>query len=401
MRWARYGPDKKQISALQYNQSKHGEVYCRFCNGKMIYVGGGGRAPHFRVADRKSHTCKYFGNDIEELVATCSNAVKLNRQINESPLFTLQLDPLINPVEDQPASGDYVPQELSVAAFYMKGSDKEKSVFKFIHDLHDKYLKNEYENVLRFRFIVNEAGQKKRVKAEDLIPSYKQVLRLVSSNKLGERKRFVVGSILSAKETPRKNIEVTLRGEKIPEGYYINHKVIFMNHALQQLNLQLSDFYRGRSIVVYGKLKLSDTKREIVSFVSQKEDFDFVRYTSLDGDWLDSQEKKKIDDFFYMRNLAHVVPGDKLAKHFFEFEGRVHMPDWIVFLRDKTLVVDYTNSPNDYLSGRLELRRDYFINHTPYIYLSIFKEDLEDNYKGLKQKLHEIQPGLQLNFFEF
>jgi hypothetical protein len=173
-----------------------------------------------------------------------------------------------------------------------------------------------------------------------------------------------------------------------------------MKYALEQQNLHVSDFYKGRSIVVYAKLKMSDTKREIVSFVSNKDDFDFGRYTSLDGDWLDSLDKKELDDFFYLRNIVHTVPDYKMAKQFFEFEGHVHKPDWVLFLRDKTIVVDYTESPNDYISGPLELRRDYFINHTTYTYLSIFREDLEDNYAGLKRKLHEIQPTLQLNFYE-
>lgn len=400
MKWARYGPEKKQISALHYNEAKHGEVYCRFCNGKMTYVAPENRAPHFRVVDRKSHTCKYFGNDIEDLVSICSDAVKLDRRINESPLFILNMESLKTTGYDSNNMEDHKPMDLSITSIRYKGSRKEKAIYKFIQDLHDKFLKNDFERVLRFRFIVEESGARRKLKAEELIPNYKQIAQLDLHNTLGARRRFIVGTILSAKETIKRNIEVTLRGEKKGDGTYINHKIIFMKNVLEQLNLHIADFYQGRSLVVYAKLKMSESKREVISFVSNDEDFDFGRYTCLDGDWVDSQEKKTVDDFFYLSNITHIVPNYEISKQYFQFNGSIHKPDWVLFLRDKTVVVDYTHSPNDYIHGPLAQRRDYFINHTTYMYMSIYREDLEVNLKELKRKLLELQPTLQLNLYE-
>lgn len=400
MQWVRYGTEKKQISAEYYREEKHGEVFCRFCDGKMAYVSNGNRKAHFRVVDRKTHTCKYFGNDIEEIVAACSNAVRLDRKNNESPLITLNMDSVKGNIMESEESRYTPSSNLSIATLNFKASLKEKAIFKFIHDLHERFLKNEFDKVLQFRFVIEEGGLTKKLKVEEIIPNYKQIILLDSKGKLVNRKRFIVGTIITAKETIKKNIEVILRGEKRSDGSYINHKVIFMKYILEQQNLHISDFNKGRSIVVYAKIKMSDSKREIVSFVSNTTDFDFARYTSLDGDWVESLSKKDLDEFFYLRNIVHAVPDHTMAKQFFEFEGKVFRPDWVLFLRDKTIVVDYVESPNAYMNGPLELRRDYFLTQTEYHYLSIYKEDLEDNYFGLKKKLHKIQPNLQLNFYE-
>ncbi|MCM3130612.1 MULTISPECIES: hypothetical protein [unclassified Paenibacillus] len=397
MQWARYGYEKKQISAEYYREAKHGEVTCRFCEGKMAYVSTGNRKPHFRVVDRKTHTCKYFGNEIEKIVESSSEVVQMNRKNNENPVFTLN-------IESAKQSNEKTLQSIASDSFLtsldLMRSSKGNSLYKFIHDLHAMFLKNEYDKVLQFRFIVAEGGTAQKIKAEELVPSYKQIIDMHTKGKLTSRKRFIVGTILSSKETIKRNVEVTLRGEKSSDGSYINHKIIIMKYVLDQQNLDVTDFIKGNTIVVYAKLKLSDTKREVISFVSSKDDFDFGRYTSLDGDWLDSQDKKIVDDFFYLCNIKHVVPDHAMTKQYFYHEDLLLKPDWVLFIRNKTIVIDYVVSQKDFISNKSEPRGDYFINRTDYHYMKVLKEDIEDNFYGLKKKLHEIIPNLQLNLYE-
>jgi len=398
MQWARYGPEKKNISALYYRETKHGDVFCRFCDGKMAYVNKGNRAPHFRVVDRKTHSCKYFGNDIEEMVAACSSVVQLDRKNNESPVFLLNMDN--NKNEGFYEFNDNFALSTSISSIRFHQVAKEKQLHKFIFDIHETYLKNEYDQVLQLRFVINESSQTLKIKAEDLIPSYKNITKLDAKGKLGDRKRFIVGSILSAKETVKRNIEVTLRGTKSETGNYMNHKVIFMKNVLDELGLGLVDFHKNRPVIVYAKLKMNESKREVISFVSSNNDFDFGRFTSLDGDWLETIELKEIDDFFYTRNIAHTIPNRSLAEVYFQENNQNHVPGWVIILKDTLIVVDYADHPNDILNGPLEKKRDYFINRNDCIYMNIFKEDLDENYSGLKKKIHAIQPNLHLDFYE-
>ncbi|MGV2886237.1 hypothetical protein [Paenibacillus taichungensis] len=400
MQWARYGSEKKSISAMYYREAKHGDVFCRFCNGKMAYVKTGNRLPHFRVVDRKTHTCKYFGNDIEEIVTACSSVVELDRKNNESPIFKLKLNLKEREQSIAAAESSHTRDGLPLRDMSFYPIAKEKQLFKFIFDLHEGYLKYEHDRVLQFRFVLEEADSTVKIKADDFIPSYKSIVQLDAKKKLSDRKRYIVGSILSAKETVKKNIEVTLRGEKSESGSYINHKVIFMKRALDDMGLHVGDFYKNRPIIVYAKFKMNENKREIISFVSDVDDFDFGRFTSMDGDWLDSLEKREIDDFFYTRNIIHAIPNPTTAKLYFKQENLVMVPDWVIFLRETPVVVDFAERPNDILHGPLELKRDYFVNRGDCLYFNVFKEDLTDNYAGLKKKILAIQPNLQLNFYE-
>lgn len=401
MQWARYGSEKKNISAMYYREAKHGNVICRYCDGRMAFVKTGNRSPHFRVVDRKTHTCKYFGNDIEEIVAGCSSAVELDRRNNERPIFKLNMDckkkgQLLS--EGSRAKSSVAEAHLRNMIFHPVA--KEKQLFKFIFDIQQSFLKNEFDRVLQFRFVLEESGSKVKIKAEDLIPSYKNIIQLDAKGVFSKRKRFIVGSILTAKETPKKNIEVTLRGEKLDTGFYINHKVIFMKNTLDVMGLQIDEFYKSRHLIIYSKFKMSDNKREVISFVSDVNDFDFGRYTSMDGDWLDTKEQQQIDDFFYTRNIIHAIPNPTMAKLYFQQEKPVMVPHWVIFLKNTPVVVDYADIPNDLLHGDLKLRRDYFVQRNDCLYFNVFKEDLAENYTGLKKKIHAIQPNLQLNFFE-
>ncbi|RRJ54875.1 hypothetical protein EHV15_35465 [Paenibacillus oralis] len=400
MQWARYGSEKKNISAMYYREAKHGDVFCRFCNGKMTYVKTGNRSPHFRVSDRKTHTCKYFGNDIEEIVSACSSVVELDRKNNESPIFKLKMKSKGRDQSFAESAVNHSADGLPLRNMCFHQCVKEKELFKFIFDIHNNFLKNEHDHVLQFRFVLEEGGSLAKIKAEDLIPSYKSIIQLDAKGKLSNRKRFIVGSILSAKETVKKNIEVTLRGEKTESGFYINHTVIFMKRALDVMNLHIGDFYKNRPIIVYAKYKMNENKREIISFVSDVDDFDFGKYTSMDGDWLDNSEKREIDDFFYTRNIIHTVPNPTMAKLYFQQENSILVPDWVIFLKEAPVVVDFAERPNDILHGPLELKRDYFVNRKDCYYMNVFKEDLANNYAGLKKKILAIQPNLQLNFYE-
>lgn len=396
MQWARYGSEKKIISALYYREAKHGDVFCRYCDGKMTYVKTGNRSPHFRVVDRKTHTCKYFGKDIEDIVESCSSVVELDRKNNESPIFRLKMDLKRH---DQVSAPIDPLSELHLRNMSFHQVIKEKQLFKFIFDIHETFFKNEHHQVLHFKFVLDEGGSTAKIKSDELIPSYKDILKFDEKGKLGERKRFVVGTILSAKETVKKNIEVTLRGEKLDSGIYINHKVIFMKRALDKMGLQVEDFIKNRPLIVYAKLKMNENKREVISFVSDVDDFDFGRYTSMDGDWLDCSEKREIDDFFYTRNIVHAIPNHSLAQLYFQQETPM-VPDWVIFLKDTPVVVDYAERSNDILHGPLELRRDYFLTRSDCIYINVFKEDLAYNFAGLKNKILSIYPNLQLNFYE-
>lgn len=400
MQWARYGTEKRNISAAYYREEKHGEVYCKFCNGKMAFVKTGNRSPHFRVIDRKTHTCKYFGNDIEDIVASCSAAVQLDRKNNESPVFKLNMDYNKKGSDTNENGESQLSEDLSLLNISFHPYIKEKILFKFVFDIYEAYLKNENDRVLQFRFVLLESGESRKIKADDLVPSYKNILLLNAKEKLSERKRFIVGSILSSKETVKKHIEVTLRGVKLESGHYINHKIIFMKNVLDNMGLKVEDFYKNRSIIIYSKLKLNENEREVISFVSSVEDFDFGRYTSLDGDWVNTNEQKEIDDFLYTRNILHTIPTPSMAKLFFQQEERVWVPGWVIFLNEKPVVVDYADSPNDLFQGTLELKRKYFLERSDCMYINIYKDDLTENYSGLKKKIHTIQPNLQLNFFE-
>jgi hypothetical protein len=399
MQWVRYGSEKKHISAPYYRESKHGEVLCRYCDGKMAFVKAENRSPHFRVVDRKTHTCKYFGSDLDTIVEACSDSVRMDRKNNESPIFYLKLDPSKSALTEETEEQD---QPLSVANRRFLPANKTKQLFKFIFDVHELLLKSEFEQVLQCRFVLEEEGAAKKIKSNDLIPSYKQVQNLDDKGKLQERKRFVVGLILSAKETVKKNIEITLRGEKTAAGSYVNHKVIFMKKVLDDSGLEVSSFYKGRPLVIYAKLKMNETKREIISFVSQSNDFGFGKFTSLDGDWLDSIDEKSTDDYFYLRNISHDIPDTEMAMKYFSFNLETSktylMPSWILYFKNMTVVVDYIKFGEE--AAVREMRNKFFKSLDDYRFLELSNEDLLDNFAVLKDKLLLLQPNLQLNFYE-
>ncbi|MEK5183225.1 hypothetical protein [Paenibacillus sp. FSL P4-0288] len=405
MEWARYGSVKKSISAAYYREEKHGEIICKFCDGRMTIVRPEKRGPHFRVVDRSTHTCKYFSNAIESIVEDCKTTVRMDRKNNESPLFHLSFDGEIKneKLTDSPvleSEDEYVPFYSSSTSSVMKGKPKLKTRFKFIGDMFSLILYNPRDEVLKCRFTIQENGVIKKIKAIDLIPSYRHLVTLNEKNKISDRKRFVVGTILSAKETINKNIEITLYGEKI-ESRYINHKIIIMKKVSEETGLNISDFYRDRFIMVYTKPKFSsDKKNEFVSFVHSFEDFEFGKLTSKDGDWCDSKEEMGIDNFLYFWNIRHDVPDIEVGKTLFESKNGIdqfYVPDWIIYIEGKKVIMEYFGfyTP-EYMERKLR-KIDYFSNLPDYLFLAIEREDLRNEYKELKNKLNHLFPSLQLN----
>lgn len=405
MDWARYGPDKKSISALFYRQEKHGEIFCKFCDGKMIFVRPDKKAPHFRVNNRESHTCKYFSNAIEDIVESCNDTVRIDRKNNESPVFHLNFEKTNKIAKGEVTStkfksdNEYIPYVSTSYKSIMQGKAKLKTHFKFIADMYSLILKNPADQVLKCRFTIHENGVTKKVKAVDLIPNIPHLITLNEKNKLSDRKRFIVGTILSAKETKNKNIEITLYGEKIDSGY-INHKIIIMKNACLEAGLSVSDFYRDRFIVFYIRPKI-EKKNEILSFVNSYDDFEFGKLTAKDGDWCDSKDEKKIDDFLYRWRIEHDVPDIDVGKKLFEVQNnidRFYVPDWILYIEDKKVVMEYFGFYTQEYMERKARKIEYFTDLKDYLFIGIDKIDIDNDFEGLKNKLCNLFPRLRRNW---
>lgn len=396
MEWARYGLEKKIISAAYYRENKHGDPFCKYCDGRMTIVRGDNAIPHFRVVDRATHTCKYFSNAIEEIVESCGLTVKMDRKNNESPIFHLDFEKELKgastkePSKTTKLDDEYKPYYSTTPTSVMQGKLKLKTRFKFVTDMYLLILKNPMDQVLKCRFTIRENGVTKKIKVNDLIPNIAHLISLNKKEKLSDRKRFILGTILSAKETINKNIEITLYGEKIGAGY-INHKIIIMKKVWVEEGLNISDFYRDRFVVFYTKPKFNDDKKnEIVSFIHSNEDFGFGKLTAKDGDWCDSKEEKSIDDFLYYWNIKHDVPDIDIGKKLFQVENgvdRFYVPDWILYIEGKKIIMEYFGFyTQEYLDRKLR-KIEYFSNLSDYLFLAIEKEDLKDDFRGLKEKL--------------
>lgn len=400
--YARYGTNKKKVKASDNTKGVHQDLVCPFCNGKATHRRG--KTPHFMVVDRSSHTCEFFSNYLENLAGHYTReTIDLSRTEDGSPVITLNLseETTLNKksqLDDPSKNSEEMPSKaIAKQLVQQPAQPKLKETFRFIDYVYDFIRKNEREQILRCTFIVDG----KRLKAAELIPTFQDVLRLHEKGTLGELKRFIVGKILSVKQYKNGTVQITLKGQRIDSSKFINAKVIFKHDVIQKNGIDETEFYPNRSFIYYGK-PIIDNK-EIVMFCHRLEDFDLGKVQSLDGHEVDSADEMHIDNFLDFQQIEHHRPSIVHSMAHFQPNNGVdhfYVPDWILPF-ERPVVVEYFGFyTEDYLSKK-ERKIEYFSHLKDWDFIALEKEDLRNNFKGLRQKLLEKNPDLKLKDYEY
>lgn len=130
-----------------------------------------------------------------------------------------------------------------------------------------------------------------------------------------------------------------------------------------------------------------------------KED-NFNQFISKDGYYFDSNEEKIVYEFIkYNLNIdIKVVNKNKNFKFYNETYNENYIPDYIIKLHDKDIIIEYfglycNNSKNEFIKKYKEktIRKiDFFSKLNNYKFISIYPQDLKDNFKGLQEKLQSF-----------
>ncbi|WP_209809947.1 hypothetical protein [Ammoniphilus resinae] len=401
MLYARYGENKLKVKSTDYSKEVHGDAICPFCDGKMTWRRG--KTPHFMVAERKTHTCQYFSNYLNRLCYQFPrNTVDLRRGSDGSPIFNLEFEGETKIKKNSKGERDVktkldgqevLPSVIQGLKQSSISTTKLKTNFKFIHDIYDFIRANERDQVLNCTFIVKG----KKIKGEELLPKFSDILDLHANNKLHEMNRFLVGRILDVRIFGTGTIQVTLKGEKM-SGSFVNPKIIIKKDVIQKLALDETDFRKNRFIMFYGKPSINE-KREIIAFVNKPEDFEFGKISAIDGDFVDSLEEMHIDNYFNHQGIRHYIPTINNGKDLFSVcagEDHFYVPDWILYTGTIIIVEYFGFYTEEYLEKKLR-KIQYYSSLPHYKFISLEKSDIVDNFQGLKNKLLEIDPTLKLN----
>jgi hypothetical protein len=408
---ARIGEDKRKIDAKYYRKEKHGEPICLYCDGKVTFRKG--KTPHFMVTDRKGHSCPYYSDYVEQIILSLPHeTVDLRRSRDCSMLvFTLNFEK--EPNKNQAASSSSPNQKTAgdndnlhpILKKRVLGSNhsltKLKTNFKFIQDIYDFIRRNERDQVLKCSFMVK--GQK--LKGDELIPKFSDILRMNETSSLHSFNRFLIGKVLSVRTSSSGHIQVTLKGQKF-EGNFINAKLIFMKTLVDQLGLNEADFFLDRFVMFYGKPQVKANEKgekDIIAFIHQPDEFEFGKIMTNDGDFVDSFEEMHIDNFLNHQLISHYIPTLYDGKELFSVKNGVdqfYVPDWFLYI-NKITIVEYFGFYTDEYKARKQRKIEYYSKLPDYEFLALEKEDLLHDFRSLKEKLLKIDPDLKLKHFEF
>jgi hypothetical protein len=408
---ARVGEDKRKIDAKYYRKEKHGDPICLYCDEKVTYRKG--KTPHFMVTDRKEHSCPYYSDYVEQIVLSLpQETVDLRRSRDNGTLVfnldfekeTTKNEAVTSSSQNKKTTGDN-DNLHPILRKRVPGSNHSltrlKTNFKFIQDIYDFIRRNERDQVLKCSFMV--MGQK--LKGEELIPKFSDILKMNEIGSLHHFNRFLLGKVLNIRTSLSGHIHVTLKGQKF-EGKFINAKMIFMKPLVDQLGLNESDFFLDRLIMFYGKPQVKVNKKgekEIIAFIHQSDEFEFGKIMTNDGDFVDSFDEMHIDNFLNHQLISHYIPTLYDGKELFSVENGVdqfYVPDWILYI-NKITIVEYFGFYTDEYKERKKRKIEYYSKLPDYEFLALEKEDLLHDFHGLKEKLLRIDPDLKLKHFEF
>lgn len=398
MKYCRSSITGKEISANTFKSVEHGKPLCLFCRAEVGFVDGKKVSKHFRISKPESHTCRLNAGRLQrEVEQAFRSTFKVNQDQHEI-IFRYRIESKLEkkqPIQQYLFKEDIPMHEEDMSYTQQRAAKQVKSylknTFHFIEEVYRFLSINHRDNIRKVKFDVG--GQVWTL--PEFIPTVADTFQL-SSSALASHERFFIGTIFRTEWIKNGGFfKIHLYREKVgTEDKY--GSILIPKKIFEQLPYDTSKWRKYMQVCVFGKLERDANTASV--FVSSPTYIQPIRLHSRSGNFVYSETESHIDYFFYYHKLSYRTISNAEGKERFALkENHFFVPDWIIEGEEKPIVVEFFGYYTEEYKEKTARKIEYYKAMEDIEFVSVFPEDLTDNYKGLREKLVPLIPRIFFN----